>query len=135
MLTKNMLNEYARKTGSPLKKWVAEYLEEEIDNYEDWKKCIRDCMHDAVMNGMTPLIYNSDFETFYETFKVELSLALSFVMQELGTWYPKDIFNDWDWTDPLVVGLKNKIIMCSFGFEYAIEFILAELGIDVWEVI
>lgn len=133
-LTKQMLDEYARKTGSPLKKWIAEYLCDEFDNYDDWKELVRDHMHDAVMNGMTPLIYNSDIEKFYNSYCIEISIALGFLMQEVGTWNIKDVIKDWDISDPLAVGPKNHFLLCAFAFDYGLEFLLAELGIDIYEL-
>lgn len=133
MLTKEMLNEYARKTGSPVRKWIAEVLEDAFDDYDDWKALLKDYTNDAVMNGCTPLIYHSDFENFYEANKIEISIALGFFMEEIGERDPKKIFRDWDVSDPLVIGAKNKFLVVAFMFDYGLEFLLAELGIDLYE--
>lgn len=133
MLTKEMLNEYARKTGSPIRKWIAEVLEDAFDDYDDWKKLLKDYTNDAVLNGLTPLIYHGDFENFYETNKIEISIALGFFMEEIGERDPKAIFRDWDVSDPLATGSWNKFLIVAFMFDYGLEFVLAELGIDLHE--
>lgn len=133
MLTKEMLNEYARKTGSPIRKWVAGVLEDAFDDYDDWKALVRDYTNDAVMNGWTPLIFYSDFDRFYEENKIEISIALGFFMEEAGERDPKRIFRDWDTSDPLACGTKNKFLLVAFIFDYSVEFVLAELGIDLHE--
>lgn len=131
MLTKEMLNEYARKTGSPVRRWIAGVLEDAFDDYDDWKKLVKDYTNDAVKNGITPLVYHSDFEDFYETNKIEISIALGFFMEEIGERDLKAIFRDWDVSDPLATQSWNKFLIVAFMFDYGLEFVLAELGIDL----
>lgn len=132
-LSKEELIKFARTTCSPLKKWVAEILIDYWDDYDDPKKLLKDAFNDAVMNGWTPLIYNDEFRSFYESYKVEISLQLSFVMEEVQIYSLHELFRNWDKTDPLAVGMKNQVILCSFAFEYGLEYVLAELGVDIWE--
>lgn len=133
MLTKEMLNEYARKTGSPVRKWIAGVLEDAFDDYDDWRKLVDDYTNDAVRVGRTPLVYHSDFNTFYEANEIEISIALGFFMEEIGERDPKQIFRDWDVSDPLATQNWNRFLIVAFMFDYGLEFLLAELGIDLYE--
>ena len=106
-------------SNSNLTRRVCNYVINNWNDYDD-KKCIfTDVLHHGCQSGVvSELIYYSDTIRFYKTYKEEINELLYNIMQDYGTYSPKDIFgNKWDYEDPLVNDYTNQNLLTWFGFE------------------
>lgn len=117
-----------KKSASPLKKRVLNYVSDEWQNYSDKKHIFTDVLYHGCQSGVVGfLIYYSDTVKFYEKYKTEIDTLLYELMEETGIHSPSELFGDkWDKEDPLANEDFNKNLLAWFGFEETLRKICYE---------
>lgn len=118
-LTLANIKEIKRKSESPLKRRVCNYVIECWSEYSDKSGIFTDVLHYGCQSGVVgELIYYSDTVRFYKQYRQEINELLYRLMKEMGSYAPSDLFGDkWDKEDPLAQDDYNQNLLAWFGFE------------------
>lgn len=101
--------------GSYLDAYVRNYLLDiEPENRESF---IMDVLSGGGQSGViTSLIYTTDCLNFFELYATDINDLLYETMYGTGL-NLTDLFNGWDYKDPLCLECTNQTILAWFGFE------------------
>ena len=123
MNSEQKLREIANnENGETLKKYVAEYWLDELDNYTDnRKKAVQDWYNDLMkggcQNGMiSSLIYYKDTHAFFDKYSNEIFELVDEFEDSLG--------------EPMKIKDDRKNFYAWFGFEEMAREIAEEIGIE-----
>lgn len=103
-LTLANIKEIKRKSESPLKRRVCNYVIDRWSEYSDKSGIFTDVLYHGCQSGIVgELIYYTDTVRFYKQYRSEINELLYDTMNGTGLYAPSDLFGEkWDKEDPLV---------------------------------
>ena len=118
-LTLANIKEIKRKSESPLKRRVCNYVIECWSEYSDKLGIFTDVLYHGCQSGIVgELIYYTDTVRFYKQYHSEINELLYDTMNGTGLYAPSDLFGEkWDKEDPLAQECHNQNLLAWFGFE------------------
>ena len=118
-LTLANIKEIKRKSESPLKLRVCNYVIVCWSEYSDKSGIFTDVLYHGCQSGIVgELIYYTDTVRFYKQYHSEINELLYDTMNGTGLYAPSDLFGEkWDKEDPLAQECHNQNLLAWFGFE------------------
>ena len=118
-LTLANIKEIKRKSESPLKRRVCNYVIECWSEYNDKSGIFTDVLYHGCQSGIVgELIYYTDTVRFYKQYRSVINELLYDTMNGTGLYAPSDLFGEkWDKEDPLAQECHNQNLLAWFGFE------------------
>lgn len=116
-LTKTNVKNIRKEKDSNLTKYVINYILERWDDYDDKHNIFKDVLNHGCSTGIvSSLIYLSDTSAFYKKYLKDINDWVVNAIDNYGCDF-KDLFLNWDKSDPLAQDCYNQQLLAWFGFE------------------